>query len=550
MLVTVLSCPGEDTMKFRIPVLICLLFSVVCCGGRHSLKRKAYESLDTVIRLYEAGVDSIDAELLAPALAYFPSKGDAETKAKLWYHWGLMTYSRGEYDKAVVSLERALQQAELSGDRHLVGMVCRAMADTYNLTYNIREDTVYLRKAWEAFEPEVDSLYRAEVALRLAVAYMNARKWPQAEGMLQECLPVCDRNGPLFGIGKAIYASFLLNAPSGNPELALRCFQEAEEAGFPLSDEKMCDWGYALYLTGQKDRAIRLWDSLDRVHPEGLQLLQIRQYDRYCLEGNVEEAISQLERSALGKDSLLRIQASEAISQAQRDYQKVVAEGERQAAAHERERKRMTWAFMALVVVLLVLSGYAVWQNERERLDTVRQALEESERMTKRLSEAEHRHINKIESLQRSARNREATLEEIRSDYLAMFRDGYRRLGRLFEDKQFAETQVMTESVLYRRVCEALKDIDGDSKGFQRLQDYIEDHLGHPIASLQQDIPALGEKDIRLFCYLVIGYDAPLIAALMGVAKDRTIHDWKSRLVTKIRRLPVAKAKRYLDLIR
>ena len=170
--------------------------------------------------------------------------------------------------------------------------------------------------------------------------------------------------------------------------------------------------------------------------------------------------------------------------------------------------------------------------------------------MTKRLSEAEHRHINKIESLQRSARNREATLEEIRADYLDMFRDGYRRLGQLFEDKQFAETQVMTESVLYRRVCEALKDIDGDSKGFRRLQDYIEDHLGHPIASLQEDIPALGEKDIRLFCYLVIGYDAPLIAALMGVAKDRTIHDWKSRLVTRIRRLPAAKAKRYLDLIR
>ena len=170
--------------------------------------------------------------------------------------------------------------------------------------------------------------------------------------------------------------------------------------------------------------------------------------------------------------------------------------------------------------------------------------------MTKRLSEAEHRHINKIESLQRSARSREATLEEIRAGYLDMFRDGYRRLGRLFEDKQFAETQVMTESVLYRRVCEALKDIDGDSKGFRRLQDYIEEHLGHPIASLQEDIPSLGEKDIRLFCYLVIGYDAPLIAALMGVAKDRTIHDWKSRLVTKIRRLPAAKAKRYLDLIR
>ena len=537
-------------MKSRIHILFFLLFCLTSCGGRPATKREAYESLDTVIRLYEAGADSIDAELLAPALAYFPSKGDAATKGKLWYHWGLITYQRGEYDKAVVSFERALQQAQLSGDRRFAGMVCRVMADTYNLTYNIREDTVYLRKAWEAFDAEADSLYRAEVALRLAAAYMNAREWTKAEGLLQECLPVCDRNGALFGIGTSIYASYLLNAPSGDPELALRCLREAEEAGLPMSDEKKCDLGYALYLTGQKGRALRLWDSLARVHPEGLLQLQYRQYDRYCLEGDVEKALSLLERSAASQDSLLRIQASEAISRAQRDYQEVVAEGERLAAAHERERKRMTWAFSILVVFLLLQSGYAIWQDGRERLDTVRQALEESERMTKRLSEAEHRHINKIESLQRSARSREATLEEIRADYLDMFRDGYRRLGQLFEDKQFAETQVMTESVLYRRVCDALKDIDGDSKGFQRLQDYIEDHLGHPIASLKEDIPALSEKDIRLFCYLVIGYDAPLIAALMGVAKDRTIHDWKSRLVTKIRRLPAAKARRYLDLIR
>ena len=546
----VLSYLQEDTMKSRIHILFFLLFCVVGCGGRPATKREAYESLDTVIRLYEAGADSIDAELLAPALAYFPSKGDAATKGKLWYHWGLIACQRGEYDKAVVSFERALQQAQQSGDRRFAGMVCRVMADTYNLTYNIREDTVYLRKAWEAFDAEADSLYRAEVALRLAAAYMNAREWTKAEGLLQECLPVCDRNGALFGIGKSIYASYLLNAPSGDPELALQCLRDAEEAGLPMSDEKKCDLGYALYLTGQKDRALRLWDSLARVHPEGLLQLQYRQYDRYCLEGDVEKALCLLERSATSQDSLLRIQASEAISRAQRDYQEVVAEGERLVAVHERERKRMTWAFSILAVILLLQSGYAIWQDGRERLDTVRQALEESERMTKRLSEAEHRHINKIESLQRSARNREATLEEIRSDYLDMFRDGYRRLGRLFEDKQFAETQVMTESVLYRRVCDALKDIDGDSKGFQRLQDYIENHLGHPIASLQEDIPTLGEKDIRLFCYLVIGYDAPLIAALMGVSKDRTIHDWKSRLVTKIRRLPAAKAKRYLDLIR
>ena len=59
-------------MRSKIPVICCLLLVLVCCQRRDSLKRRAYESLDTVVRLYEAGADTIDAELLAPALAYFP----------------------------------------------------------------------------------------------------------------------------------------------------------------------------------------------------------------------------------------------------------------------------------------------------------------------------------------------------------------------------------------------------------------------------------------------------------------------------------------------
>jgi tetratricopeptide (TPR) repeat protein len=537
-------------MKNKTSLFIGLLVLAAGCGRSDSLKLKAYQSLDAVVRLYEAGVDSIDAEMLAPALSYFPTKGDAASKGRLWYQWGLITYHQGAYDKAIVSFEKALQQTRLSGDRHLEGLICRAMADTYNRTYNIREDTLYMRKAWMAFDAEEDSLYRAEVALRLVAAYMNAKEWGKADTLLQEVIPFCVRNPLLFGPGMNIHASFQLNAPNGNPGRAVRCFEEAAAAGFPLSDDKLCDWGYALYLTGRKDRALYIWDSLSRVHPEGLLQLQYRQYLRYCLEGENELALSLLETSALRQDSLLRIQTSEAVSRAQRDYQEAVAEGERLTAARERDRKRMIWVVSVLAFVILVFAGYVIWQEERERLNTARLALEESQRLTKRLSEAEHRHLNKIQSLERNVRNRESTLEEIRSDYLNMLRDGYRRLGRLFEDRRFAETQVKTESVLYRRVCDTLKDIDGDSQGFERLQNYIEDHLGQPIASLQQDIPSLGEKDIRLFCYLVIGYDAPLIAALMGVGKDSTIHSWKNRLTMKIRRLPVSRAKRYLDLVR
>ena len=547
------SCIGKTAFSFMkvFSALssILLLLAVVGCGY-DSPKRKAYRSLETVVRLYESGVDTIDAELLAPALAYFPTKGDAATKGRLWYQSGMISYCQGELDKAIVSFEKALEQTHISGDRHLEGLVCRIMADTYNKTYNIREDTVYMRKAWLAFDAPEDSLYRAETALRLVGAYVNAREWHKADTLMKQVLPICSRNQVLMGAFMNVYASYLLNAPSGDPALSAHYYELAIKAGFPFGDDKLCDWGYALYLSGQREKAFRIWDSLDREHPEGLLQLQNRQYDRYSWEGETEKALELLEISALRQDSILRVQTSEAVSRAQRDYQEAVAEGERLTAARERDRKRTIWIVSILALILLAVVGYSIWQEQRERLDTVRLALEESQRIMKRLEEAERRHLNKINTLERNVRNRESSLEDIRSDYLNMLRDGYRRLGQLFEDKQFAETQNQTESVLYRRVCETLKDIDGDSKGYRRLQKYIEDHLGNPITSLQEDLPSLSEKDIRLFCYLVIGYDAPLIAALMGVSKDSTIHSWKNRLILKIRRLSVPKAKRYLDLIR
>ena len=510
-----------------------LLLAAAGCIRPDSPRERAFRSLDTVIRLYEAGCDSIDAALLAPALAYFPEKGDAGVKGRLWYQSGWISYSQGAYDKAVVSFEKALLETRLSGDRHLEGLICRAMADTYNQTYNSREDTAYLRRAWVAFGAGEDSLYRVETALRLAAAYMNDRQWKKAGEFLDQVVPVALRHPELYAPCMNILASYELDAPGGDPAESVRCFLEALAGGYPLSDDKKCDLGYALYLSGRREEALLLWETLEKMHPEGLLHLKFRQYQMYSLEGDVRRAMPLLEESALRQDSILRVQTSEAVSRSQRDYQEAVAEGERLQAARERDRRRAVLAGGILLALLLSMVGFILWREQRDRLLTLRRALEESESMVRKLSDAEHRHLNRIHSLSRTAQTRQQELEDFRAEHLFLLRDGFRRLGRLFEDRRFAETQAQSETVLYRRVGEILKA-----------------HLGRPLSGLRKDIPSLKEKDILLFCYLVIGYDAPLISVLMDTGKESTVYTWKNRLLDRIRRLPPAKARRYLDLLK
>ena len=536
-------------MKDKSPLILIFCLLLAACGPRESMRQRAIHSLDTVVRLYEAGVDTIGFTLLEPAMDYFSEKGDPSTKGRLWYQWGYISYCHGDYDQAIVSFEKALDQTRLSGDHHLEGLICRAMADTYNRTYNTREDTLYLWRAWNAFGAAEDSLYQAETALRLAAAYMNAKKWDRAGALLEQVIPVSVHVRSFYGTCMNVMAVYELNSPYGDPARSLRCFEEAAAAGFAFSDDKLCEWGYALYLDGQRGKAFRLWDSLDRAHPEGLRQLQYRRYSMYCLEGETSLALPLLEASALRQDSTLRSQTSETVSRAQRDYLEAVAEGEKLRAVHERDMRIAILLLGILTVLLLAVIGFWRWQEERERLVTVRRALEESEGVVKKLSDAEHRHLNRIDSLEHTVRSRKSELEDIRSEYLFMLRDGYRRLGRLFEDKVFAESQAQTETVLYKRVGEILKEIDGDEKGARRLQDYIEEHLDHPLSRLRKDIPSLKDKDILLFCYLVIGYDAPLISVLMGTGKESTIYCWKNRLLDRIKKLPTPRAKRYLDLI-
>jgi len=207
------------------------------------------------------------------------------------------------------------------------------------------------------------------------------------------------------------------------------------------------------------------------------------------------------------------------------------------------------FTIIILVLVLLLLAGVVLYLKNKAHLSMVHQALSDSQRLVERLKEAERKYQTQIHTLHRNVRIVQSSLEKARADYLIMFRSGYNRLGHLFEARHFADTQRETEAVLCRKVGEILKEIDGDPDGIRQLMNFIEENLDHPIAHLKEDIPDISDTDILLFCYLVIGYDASLISLLMGIDNLNTVYSRKSRLIARIRKLPVAKARRYLDLL-
>ena len=200
-------------------------------------------------------------------------------------------------------------------------------------------------------------------------------------------------------------------------------------------------------------------------------------------------------------------------------------------------------------VAVVCLFAVKAVRKEKARCVALQKQLADAKRLIGKMTDAEDKYRKQIHSQQADLRNSHNRLANARAEYLYMFRNGYRRLGALYEMRQFAISQNHSGTVLLERVDDYLKEISGDPDGLKSLIKFIDDSLGNPVTDLKEDLPDLGVDDIRLFCYLVVGYDAPLISSLMGIDNLNTVYSRKNRLLGKIDRLHASKARRYRALV-
>ena len=132
-----------------------------------------------------------------------------------------------------------------------------------------------------------------------------------------------------------------------------------------------------------------------------------------------------------------------------------------------------------------------------------------------------------------------------RKSVLNLIRYSYRHLGELYETSRIYQNP----ELLVRKTKELFDDIKDGPKGGNRPIPFLDDHLQNAVSLLALPPSCLTEKDICLFCYLVIGLNATQICELMHIEKIGTYYSRKSRLKRKIARLGPAKARRYLELL-
>ena len=256
------------------------------------------------------------------------------------------------------------------------------------------------------------------------------------------------------------------------------------------------------------------------------------QYTAYRIEAqarNFEKATDNIHRYIYLTDSLTRSNMQFSAGMVEREYFK-----ERTDFAEYRMKNRTTWEIAAATVILLMIgvAYYIIRQRlrlQRERTDHYLLLAEEANSEYKTLTE-------RMEG-QRNTENHLKGLITSRFDIID-------KLGKTYYERENTASQ---QAAMFHEVKQIITDFAENNEMLQELELIVNTCHDNAMQKLRNDFPAMKETDIRLLCYIFVGFSPQVISLFM---KDTVanVYARKSRLKSRIKSTETANKDLFLSL--
>ena len=256
------------------------------------------------------------------------------------------------------------------------------------------------------------------------------------------------------------------------------------------------------------------------------------QYTAYRIEAqtrNFEKATDNIHRYIYLTDSLTRSNMQFSAGMVEREYFK-----ERTDFAEYRMKNRTTWEIAAATVILLMIGvAYYITRQrlrlQRERTDRYLLLAEEANSEYKTLTE-------RMEG-QRNTENHLKGLIASRFDIID-------KLGKTYYERENTASQ---QAAMFHEVKQIITDFAENNEMLQELELIVNTCHDNAMQKLRNDFPAMKEADIRLLCYIFVGFSPQVISLFM---KDTVanVYARKSRLKSCIKSAETANKDLFLSL--
>ena len=484
---------------------------------------KAHYSLLYSMALDKNWIDTTTTDVIMPAVNYYLRHGTSDEKLKSLYYLGRVQYNAKDYNKAILTYSEALKYVSNTSDVKYSAFVNAGMADTYAMTYNYAEESVYLDEAIRLYEKLGDSSLIYIGKYRKAQNLANIKAWSSADSLfsilVKDTLISKDLRYCAFGD----YGLMLVLKSSAGADKALQMFSKALELGGKLENSKLwCAYAYALAACGRKSGSEEVFNRLaDSGYAESIEY-NYWQYRVSILEGDYYRACVQLKASLLQNDSIMSAAYSHSAIRAQKEYFELQ---NRNDSLKLKSDHLVIALISTLSLLVLSIAGYFIFKRKKDYESEI-------ERISQLLEAAENE------------RQSDVSIAQLKKNRFAY-------LGKLYELVHYAgeEGTEQSQSKVYEDVRKILKDIKADSKSERRFEKMLDDEFNGIMTHYREDFPDMKDDDYRLASYVFAGFDNTVMCLLLSSSSTNAIRIRKSRMKKMISESSSARKPSYLDFL-
>ena len=415
------------------------------------------------------------------AAEWYALHGTMEERARAWFYFADQQKDADEIAEAVVNFSRALGLAEKGEDWFLAGMCARNMSDIYRSGFDYRRSLEYARKSVVYFSQAEAPAHVLYARLMLAEDYYN-------NGYSDICLNLCDSlqveaasagNSGVLADSYFTAAMVYIHKTPPQYDSTLILLDKAAKL-YPLSVQQQALYAWSLYLKGDKLTAREMIISAQNAARTTKDSLYVLPWAaRIAREaGDMEQYVALQEDIIEKTDAFTRNTILRSVDRAQAQYHLL----QENRLSQEIQRGRLYLNIGLLFVILMI--GFLI------TLAAIRR---------KRLLEKTKANELLSEKLALYGATVEETLD-FSFDVLNKLSDAYYHPNTSQPDVFKSIMKEYVSDIASRKVL---------GEAIEQNINIIHDNV---IAKLRLDVPALKEKDIKLFSLYLFGFSYKAIS--------------------------------------
>ena len=454
---------------------------------------------------------------------------DLRHQCKTLYYWGRIKLRAGDKPGALRLFLKIEEKLKDTNEPYYTGLLYGQIGEVYYEQMNYSRAYHYFREARNNFRQSDNVREETESTLDMAAAAFHSKDIEKAMRLYAAALDLADeqKNDHLAKASLTNLASLYVVSGKRPHDLLQR---------IELSARQDTLYGYHtlvdVNLLKNRIDSARYYLALAEAQTTDIRDLADLQYTAYRIEAqtrNFEKATDNIHRYIYLTDSLTRSNMQFSAGMVEREYFK-----ERTDFAEYRMKNRTTWEIAAATVILLMIGvAYYITRQrlrlQRERTDRYLLLAEEANSEYKTLTE-------RMEG-QRNTENHLKGLIASRFDIID-------KLGKTYYERENTASQ---QAAMFHEVKQIITDFAENNEMLQELELIVNTCHDNAMQKLRNDFPAMKEADIRLLCYIFVGFSPQVISLFM---KDTVanVYARKSRLKSRIKSAETANKDLFLSL--